>query len=357
MKAKYQERFGGRPFIPYFSEGLRECLGSCRVVDCSGASARAEGESLVNTMNTYRKLPVRLGFVPCHKLFEGRAALRVRMLEGDMDIAADEDTILMIGLKGEVYPMEFSKFIETYNLTGERFSAVLPYPPTVLDKNTGLRVSLLEFADACVSSGEGTVLAARLESRVNVFTRWDDENYVQGVPGDWIAARSPDDLYIVTADVFDELYVRDYTGENLSCREDALSAVKKDSLVSVTFAAAAGTLDTREGPVAYREGDALLTGFQGESWPVALEYFRETYTPAPGTKPGSAGEYRKNSLVVRALRLDEPFAVELSGQKGVLRGERGDWLLQYAPGEYGVVAGKIFEKTYDICAAPVLQVP
>ncbi|GHV37481.1 hypothetical protein FACS1894187_14310 [Synergistales bacterium] len=68
-----------------------------------------------------------------------------------------------------------------------------------------------------------------------------------------------------------------------------------------------------------------------------------------GTEPGQEGEYRKIGRSVWALEMDEPFTVEIAG--GVLRGESGDWLLQYGDGEYGIVGGKIFEKTY-VTAAP-----
>ncbi|MDR1966044.1 MAG: DHH family phosphoesterase, partial [Synergistaceae bacterium] len=276
---KFSERFGGLPFAAYFTEAIRDYIRNCTVIDCAGISEQAAAMLDPAAMKTYRKLPARLGFVPCHMLFEGKAGLQIRMLEGDMDIAADEETVLMIGVKGEVYPIELEKFIETYTLTGERFDPDLPYGPTVLNKNTGIRVSLMEYANTCVGTDESKVSAMRLESRVEVFTRWDAENYLRGSPGDWLAARSPDDLYIIGGDVFDALYIRDCTGENLSLMEDAVLAVKKIIPLSVAFASEPGILNTREGQVSYKEGDALLRGTAGESWPVARERFLETYSP------------------------------------------------------------------------------
>jgi phosphoglycolate phosphatase len=216
-KAQYERRFGDLPPRSYFTINLKNYLEAFRIIDYGSPATLTVGgvnkelnEALnEGSMKTYRKLPVCLGFVPCHKLFEGRADLQIRMLEGDVDIVTDEETVLMIGVKGEVYPMELGKFIETYNLTGERFAPTVPYPPTVLNKNTGMRLSLLEFADTCVGTGEGTVRAVRLEERVKIFTRWDVENYLRGEPGDWLVARAPDDLYVVMADVFDELYSLD----------------------------------------------------------------------------------------------------------------------------------------------------
>jgi phosphoglycolate phosphatase len=183
-RKKFLERFGDLPFTAYFAESIRDYIENCTVIDCAGISDHAEAMLNPALMKTYRKLPVRLGFVHCHTIFEGRADIQIRMLEGDMDIVVDEETVLMIGVKGEVYPVELEKFIETYTLTGERFEPDLSYNPTVLNKNTGTRISLLEFAHICVGIDESKVSAMRLESRVKVFTRRDAENYIHGEPGE-----------------------------------------------------------------------------------------------------------------------------------------------------------------------------
>jgi hypothetical protein len=268
------------------------------------------------------------------------------MLEGDMDIHAGEETVLMIGVTGEVYPIEYSKFSESYHITGEPFVHELPYAPTVLNKNTGIRVSLLECAETCVSFATGTVRAMCLDRRIKVFTRWDSENYFSGRSGDWIVARSPDDFYIVTANVFDKIYALDFTGTDIARHPDARRVLKKDIPVSVKFAVADGILKTPEGFVPYEKGDALLTDTAG-SWPVKRVQFEATYVTELGTQAGKDGQYHKHPIPAWGLRIEEAFAVELLEQGGVLHGCAGDWLLQYGPGNYGVVESGIFEKTYS----------
>jgi hypothetical protein len=195
------------------------------------------------------------------------------------------------------------------------------------------------------------VSASRLEKRVKVFTRWDTENYISGDPGDWLVARSPDDVYVIKGDVFGSLYIRDYTGEDLSVRKEAVRVIKKIIPFSVAFASERGILDTREGKVSYEEGDALLTGTPGESWPVARDRFMEAYAPRDGTSPGDEGIYiSRGTAPCLSMEIDTPFVVDLAGRRVTLRGEPGDWLTQYAPGEYGVVGREIFEKTFEVVA-------
>jgi hypothetical protein len=81
---------------------------------------------------------------------------------------------------------------------------------------------------------------------------------------------------------------------------------------------------------------------------VSFEHFSETYSPSANTMPGNDGVYSKRAFPTFALQVDEPFVVELSSNKGMLQGEANDWLLQYAPNNYGVVARDIFETTYRV---------
>jgi len=345
-RVKYERRYGDQSARSYFTVNIKSYLEMFRVIDCWDPATLVHTELDTNVMKSYRKLPARLGYVLCHKLFEGRANLQIRMLEGDVDITASDETVLMIGIKGEVYPIELDKFIGSYKLTGEQFAPRVSYPPTVLNKNTGKRLPLLEFSNVCERSDASSVLAVQLKDHVKVFTLWDSESYLSGEPGDWLVANSHDDIYIITADVFEKLYIRDCTGKDVENMEGAVQVVKKTHKVSVAFALESGILETIEGPVAYERGDALLTGLAGESWPVGREFFSETYSPAsPGIGHGQNGDYVKREILAWALQINEPFMVELTQQRGILQGKAGDWLLRYSADEYGIVRGDIFEAT------------
>ena len=343
---KYQECFGDKPIRAYCQESVRDYCRVFKIVDCANPAGLRDWPD-IRLMKTYRKLPLRLGFVPCSELFEKCCDLQLRMLEGDMDVRADENAILMIGIMGEVYLMERDTFARNYRIVEEPYAPELLYAPTVLNKNTGKRISLLEHTRACIGIGTDAVKALRLDERVKVFTRWDKENYFSGNPGDWLVGRSAEDLYIVTAAVFERIYALDLTGEDVSRRPDARRVVKQDIPVRVVFADKAGALKTREGMVDYAAGDALLTGVDGEMWPVARHLFERKYIPDLGVSPGLEGHYRPVADPVWAARVYETFVVALPEGKGSLTGKSGDWLMQYGPGEYGIVDGEIFVKSYE----------
>jgi hypothetical protein len=138
------------------------------------------------------------------------------------------------------------------------------------------------------------------------------------------------------------------TDSDLRFDRDACRARKRAVAVAVEFAANSGTLTTLEGPVAYDEGDALLTGDHGERWPVPRARFDATYEAQAPLRPGKPGRYLKRPLLVWARQLREPLDVSLDAQRGTLHGEPGDWLVQYAPGDQGVVAAPIFAESYEL---------
>src|ERR1700732_728916 len=124
------------------------------------------------------------------------------------------------------------------------------------------------------------------------------------------------------------------TDVDLATDPDARQAVK-DETVSVEFAARADVLVSAVGPNRYSPGDALITGSTGDRWCVSRDRFDAKYDPLPGTARGKAGLYRNRPVTVLVKRMEAPFSVARAAGGDILRGDVGDWLVQYAPGDHG----------------------
>lgn len=123
--------------------------------------------------------------------------------------------------------------------------------------------------------------------------------------------------------------------------------VIKDETVTVAFAAGDGELMSLEGPNRYVAGDALITGSTGDRWVVSRARFDAKYLLAdPAVAHGEPGPYRNRPSIVLAKRMDEPFTIARSANGDTLRGTAGDWVMQYAPGDYGVVQAQRFAQVY-----------
>jgi hypothetical protein len=139
--------------------------------------------------------------------------------------------------------------------------------------------------------------------------------------------------------------------KNLDLSQDpAARRVVKDETVNVEFAATQGELMSLEGPNRYLPGDALITGSTGDRWVVSRERFDAKYVPADAALThGEPGAYRNRPAVVLAKEMQEAFSLARSANGGdVLRGAAGDWIMQYAPGDYGVVQAARFAKVYRL---------
>jgi hypothetical protein len=122
----------------------------------------------------------------------------------------------------------------------------------------------------------------------------------------------------------------------------------KDERVTVRFATSVGRLESAVGSNAYAVGDAVLTGSTGDSWVVSRARFDAKYRPEPPTRAGEDGWYRNLPMPVLAKPMSVAFSVTRSTGGDLLRGEAGDWLLEYAPGDHGVVARARFERVYRL---------
>jgi len=127
-----------------------------------------------------------------------------------------------------------------------------------------------------------------------------------------------------------------------------IAARKFERVVHVRFAPAACTVQTPEGLVHAKAGDAILTGTAGETWRVSQARFLHKYRPVPPLDAGEAGPYMSLPNRILALQMQSPFEVLLADGVSRLTGRAGDWLVDYGDGSLGVVTQAIFATTYEI---------
>ena len=134
---------------------------------------------------------------------------------------------------------------------------------------------------------------------------------------------------------------------NIDLNNDpAAVAFVKNEVVDVVFARTDGQLVSREGVNRFQAGDALITGSTGDRWSVSRDRFHAKYNPVPPAMAGDDGKYQSKPILVLARQMSEPFTVARTKGGDLLRGLAHDWLLQYAPCDYGIVENVRFQKVY-----------
>jgi hypothetical protein len=122
----------------------------------------------------------------------------------------------------------------------------------------------------------------------------------------------------------------------------------------VVFARSPGTVESREGPVPYETGDAIVSDSMG-AWAVARARFEESYEPAHDQPAGAPGRYRKKAgTFAHARRLDAVLRLD-RGDAPPHHGEPGDWLVWDADGasDHRIVAHEAFAESYALQNIPV----
>jgi phosphoglycolate phosphatase len=174
------------------------------------------GQNVVDTSNmkTYRKKPVTVAYVEMSEVFTPGMSISVRTLEGDADFTVTEDTLLMIGVQGETYPISRETFDRTYKkISGTfEFNPLIEdanfYVPTAHDKLYGKKFELMPYAKPCVPTGTSLIYAAQVTRDTKIFASWYPDGYMFGRPGDYIAVRydKPESSYIIEKKIFAYTY-------------------------------------------------------------------------------------------------------------------------------------------------------
>jgi len=141
----------------------------------------------------------------------------VRMLEGEMVFTVLEDTYLIIGVEGEVYRNDRQYLLEHNDLSEESYQFCGEYAPTIRQAITTVDLDMADtqpknlegYAKTAIPKAGSRIYACQITKRTKVFRPWS-ENYMLGMPGDWLACRAdkPERLYIIKDDIFQKTYDR-----------------------------------------------------------------------------------------------------------------------------------------------------
>ena len=159
-------------------------------------------------MRTYIKKDNVFGYVPLTEIIPENTDVIIRTLEGDLPLKASEKLYLMVGVAGEVYPIEKEVFEATYIPCPEKPVQDYEYPPSIIDKENKTFQTLSRSLKGCRAAKRSEILAVELTKYIKVFTKWDKTSYFYGEPGDYLAVRKDDDtdFYIIRKDIFPKLY-------------------------------------------------------------------------------------------------------------------------------------------------------
>ena len=103
-----------------------------------------------------------------------------------------------------------------------------------------------------------------------------------------------------------------------------------------------GTIETLEGPVAYKKGFYIMTGPKGERYPITPEKFAELKDDL------GDGIATPKKIIKKAKLADHDGSVKTSWGETLNYISGEDYIVKHGPNDYGVVKKDIFNKTYKV---------
>lgn len=204
---RYEEQYPTLHSEAYISNRMTEYFDTTEIIYAN------EYETDVTDMEQYQKKKCPMGFVKADEVLPVGTLITIRTLEGDVDMVVAPDLYVLIGIKGEVYPNSKEKFERSYQIIeGDYFleecTMDAEYIPTIKNRVTGKTTPIFRFAHKCIPTEDTFIYAKPLEKRMKVFASGDEEKYMLGVPGDYLAVRCDDlhDIYIVEKSIFGKTY-------------------------------------------------------------------------------------------------------------------------------------------------------
>lgn len=204
---RYEDNYPTLHSEAYISNRMTEYFDSTEIIYAK------DYEADLTDMVKYRKKQMPIGYVEADDVFPVGTPITIRTLEGDIDMVVEPDLYILIGIKGEVYPNTRLKFECSYQVLDEVYSLEectvdAEYTPTIRNRITGTTTPISQYARKCMPTGETHIHAKQIDKRIKIFTAWDEEKYMLGVPGDYLAVRCDDtkDVYIVEKNIFAKTY-------------------------------------------------------------------------------------------------------------------------------------------------------
>ena len=122
-------------------------------------------------------------------------------------------------------------------------------------------------------------------------------------------------------------------------RDGGFETYKLASPVIYATAETPGMINTLEGPVKYQAGYKIITGPNGEQYPIPPEKFTGLYDV-------DGGLAIPKKIVKMAKLADHNGAVKTSWGETLNYTRGNDYIVRHGSGDYGVVKKDIFPKTY-----------
>lgn len=199
---RFVEKYGRVGIDTYFYSRVNDYYEGFELINAENGIKNKKGFVL------YKKRPINYGYVKLSEFMPIGELCRLRTLEGDVQFCITDEIYLMIGHRGEAYPIEKRVFESKYTELKEEYTSKLDYLPSLKIVGSDENYDISGRINLCVSNENARIYAKCLTKPAKVFTMWGYDKYMVGNEGDYLCIMENDDrdIYVAKGEIFDEIY-------------------------------------------------------------------------------------------------------------------------------------------------------
>ena len=204
----YEEKYPTLHSEAYFNNRMTEYFDSFEIL--SSAQMKMD----VSRMTKYARVREPLLVLKITDAVRKGARFSVRTGKENMEGVASEQMYLAIERDGVVHPMPEQRFLVCLENTGKRgeqgYFEDSGYIPTIRDWTEDRLYKLEDYATLCVPTEAFQIYAMPLDSYVKLFPEWDEDKYMLGKPGDYLAVSADNrhNAFIEPGDKFSNRFLK-----------------------------------------------------------------------------------------------------------------------------------------------------
>ncbi len=185
----YEEKYPILHSEAYFNNRMTEYFDTYKIIFAK------EEKINIEDMKLYKRKMEQLCYIKATDIAEVGEVISFRTEEKTWELEVKEEMYCVVERSGEVLPMPDDLFERFFQPADEEA------PKDYLQKKKRIMVkraednraySLSKYVNVCYPTDNFCIYAQKLEHCVKVFPKWDDEKYLRGMRGDYLAVSSHD---------------------------------------------------------------------------------------------------------------------------------------------------------------------
>lgn len=202
----YEENYPTLHSEAYFNNRMTEYFDSFTIMSAKDMKLD------MAKMKRYRRKPEPICCIKAMDIVKPGAHISIRTQKGSVDYIVDEASWFTVERDGVVHFLREERFqkylVVTETKVSDAYYEEIEYAPTIKDWTDERVYRLSDYAKTCIPKEEFCLNAVPLDTCVKLFPEWDEDKYMLGMPGDYLAASEDDisNVFIEPGDNFLERF-------------------------------------------------------------------------------------------------------------------------------------------------------